>query len=138
MRKPDNSTSARVGLPRWAIIALCLVLAGGGAWAVCEFFVFAKIPPELVGKWVVQGGPQDGATFDFSRNGAVEAHLNGMGMEHVLKGKAAVQDKTLLITTQNPHTKQDETCGCLIRELTPQSLIVEFEKGEVFKMTRAQ
>jgi uncharacterized protein (TIGR03066 family) len=123
-------------LPRWALIALCLLVAGGGTWAVFEFFVWPKIPPELVGKWVIEGGLQDGSTFDFSRNGDLEAHLNVNGMEHILKGKAAVEDKKLHITTRNPNTKQDETQTCVIRELTKTTFVVEFSKGEVFKMVR--
>ena len=115
-----------------------MLLAAGGTWAAFEFFVWSRIPPELAGKWVVHGGPQDGATFDFSRNGTLEAHLNNRGTEHVLLGKVAVEDKKLSITTQNPQTKQDETRSCVIKELTEQTFIVEFEQGEVFKMVRAQ
>jgi hypothetical protein len=143
-RKPSKTSGGRFRLPRWAILALCVVLAFGGSWAVfegtwavLEFFVWAKLPPELVGKWVVEGGEQDGATFDFSRNGTLEAHLNNRGQEHILKAKVAVEDKKLLITTQNPHTKLDETRACIMRELTQNRLVVEFEKGEVFKMARA-
>jgi hypothetical protein len=133
-KRPDGTSA----LPRWVVLTLCLLIPAGSAWGVFEFFVWSKLPPELVGKWVVQGGPQDGATFDFSRRGTVEAHLNHQGMEHILQGTAAVKDRTLLITTQNPHTRQEETRSCNIRELTPRSLIVEFETGEVFRMTRAQ
>src|SRR5262249_32674194 len=101
------------------------------------FFVWSRLPADLVGKWVVEGGPQDGATFDFSRNGTLEAHLNDKGMTRILQATVAVKDRTLLVTTRNPHTRQDETRSCVIRELTDRSLIVEFEKGEVFRMARA-
>jgi hypothetical protein len=134
--KPDKA-GGQSKLPRWATLTLCLLLAFGSTWAVCEFFVWAKLPPELVGRWVVEGGPQDGATFDFSRKGTLEAHLNNGGREYLLLAKVAVEDKKLLITTPNPHTKEDETRSCIIRELTQNRLVVEFEKGEVFKMARA-
>ena len=120
------------------MIGSCLVVAGGGTWALCEFVIFNNLPPELVGKWVVEGGEQDGATFDFSRLGSLEAHMNNKGREVVLKGKAAVEGKKLLITTQNPNTRQEETRASTIRELTATGLIVEFETGEVFRMGRAR
>jgi hypothetical protein len=141
LKPPANQQASTQAAPpsrwRWPVIALVVLLTAGGTWAAFEFFIFSSLPPELVGKWVIEGGPQDGATFDFSRNGTVEAHFNGNGMEHVLKGKAAVDQKQLLITTENPHTKQDETRTCVIRELTERTLVVEFPGGEVFKMTRA-
>ena len=137
-RKPDSTNSAPALLPRWAIITLCLVLAFGGTLAFCEYFVFSKIPTELVGQWVIQGGPQHGATFDFSRRGTLEAHLNGQGFDHPLNGTIAVEDKEMRITTRNPHTNLDETRTCIIRELTAESLIVEFDKNETFKMVRVK
>jgi uncharacterized protein (TIGR03066 family) len=128
----------RPSWPRWAVAALCLLLAGGGTWAAMEFVVWSKLPPELVGKWVVQGGPQDGATFDFYRTGGMSARLNNNGSEVRLDARAAVQGKRLLTTTQNPRTRQDETRTCTIRELTPSTLVLETEQGEVFRMVRAE
>lgn len=147
-RKPqvrrDNSAPPHSAGPtgqarpwRWPVILLAVLLTAGATWAAFEFFVFSSLPREIVGKWVVEGGPQDGATFDFARNGTLEAHFNHKGMDQVLKGKAAVEDRRLLITTQNPHTQQDETRACVIRELTERTLVVEFPGGEVFKLTRA-
>jgi uncharacterized protein (TIGR03066 family) len=137
-RQPTKPSAGNHLVPRIALIVSCLVVAGSGTWALCEFVIFNNLPPELVGKWVVEGGEQDGATFDFSRAGFVEAHMNNKGREVVLKGKAAVENKKLLITTQNPNTRQDETRVSTIRELTATSLIVEFETGEVFRMARAR
>jgi uncharacterized protein (TIGR03066 family) len=136
---PAPAKSARPTLlPTWLVLGLCLLLAGGGTWAAAEFFFFSKLPPELVGKWVVRGGPQDGATFDFFRGGSMEAHLNNNGMEVVIKARATLEGKTLLTTTQNPHTKQDETTTSTIRELTRDTLVIETKQGEVFRMTRAE
>jgi len=125
-------------LPRWLILALCMLVPAAGVWAALEFMVWNKLPPALVGKWVVEGGPQDGATFDFSRRGTLEAHLNNQGTEHVLEGNVTVQDRKLFISTQNPKTLQYETRSCNIRELTEATLVVEFEEGEAFKMARAR
>src|SRR5258708_7271342 len=61
---------------RWAVLGLCLFLTAGGTWAVMELVVWNKLPPQLVGKWAVQGGEQDGATFDFFRNGTMVGRLN--------------------------------------------------------------
>ena|SRR5947207_80879 len=136
--RPQPSPRTKPAPPwRWPVIALLVLLTAGGSWAAFEFIVWSRIPPELAGKWVVQGGPQDGATFDFSRNGTLEARFNGGVMEHVLQGRAAVEDKRLLITTRNPNTKQDETRSCVIRELTERTFVVEFAQGEVFTMVRA-
>jgi len=144
---PSVQSSEKSLLARWAIPALCLLLAAGGTVAVLELVVWNRLPSELVGMWVVEGGSQDGATFDFSRsgnpfdfsrNGNLEAHLDNKGMERILKAGVAVKDRTLFVTTQNPHTLQDETRSCLIRELTARTLILEFEKGEVFHMARAK
>jgi hypothetical protein len=127
--------------PRWLVIVLCVVFAGGGTWALGEFVIFSKLPPELVGKWeVLEGKDMKGAIFDFSRFGSLEAHLPSPDPKktNVLQGSVSVEDKKLFITTQNPRTKQDETRSCLIRELTPTTLTVEFEKGEIFKMLRVR
>ncbi len=130
-------------LPRWLVLALYLLLAGGATgavttWAVSEGLLFSKIPRDLAGKWVVQGGPQDGATFDFFRSGDMVAHLNHNGTAVLLKARVAVEGKVLLTTTQNPHTKQEETNASTIRELTAVSLVLETRKGEVFRMVRAE
>ncbi len=135
---PAPADPVKPRLPLWLVLGLCLLVAFGGAWAATEFFLFSKLPPELVGKWVVQGGPQDGATFDFFRGGNMEAHLNNNGNEVVLKAQVAVEGKTLLTTTRNPHTGQDETNTSTIRELTRDSLVLETKQGEVFRMTRAE
>jgi hypothetical protein len=143
-QKPQQIRQPAKGSPwRWVLLILLVVAAFGGTWAAVEwvaieYLIPSKIPQELVGKWVVQGGSQDGATFDFSRRGTLEAMLNNQGAGYVLKAGVAVEGKSLLITTQNPHTKQGETRTANIRELTAYSLIVEFEKNEVFIMVRAR
>jgi uncharacterized protein (TIGR03066 family) len=136
--KTPGATAKRPLLPRWALILLCLVFAGGGTWAVAEFFVFSKLPPELVGKWVVQGGPQDGATFDFYRDGSMVAHLNNNGSVGIIKAGASVEGKQLLTTTRQPSTGQLKTSVSHIRELTRDSLVLESEQGEVTRMSRAE
>ncbi|HYV34992.1 MAG TPA: hypothetical protein VE988_04755 [Gemmataceae bacterium] len=126
-------------LPRWLLIVLCVGGAFGGTWAFAELVLWNKLPAELVGKWeVYDGKDMQGAIFDFSRFGSLEARLPSPdpNKTHVLQGSVTVEDKNLLITTRNPNSGQDETRSCMIRELTPTTLIVEFDKGEVFKMRR--
>jgi hypothetical protein len=136
---PQTGTPARrAPWGRVILFSLCVILAGGATWAAFEFVIWSKLPPELVGNWVVVGGKEDGATFDFSRNGGLEAHFNKGGMDQVLQGKVAVADKTMHITTRNPHTGQEDIKTCRIKELTDKSLVVEFPTGEVFTMARAQ
>jgi hypothetical protein len=116
-------------------------LCVGGTWAFAEFVLWNKLPPELVGKWeVYDGKDMQGAIFDFSRFGSLEARLPSPdpNKTNVLQGSVTVEDKKLLITTRNPNTKLDETRTCVIRELTVTTLIVEFDKGEVFKMHRVK
>jgi hypothetical protein len=139
-REPNSAAQkAEKSTPRrWAVPVLCLILAAAGTVAVCELVVWNRLPAELVGMWVVEGGSQDGATFEFSRSGALEAHLDNKGMERIMKATVAVKDRTLYVTTQNPHTLQNETRSCLLRELTARTLVLEFEKGEVFHMARAK
>ena len=122
---------------RLAALGLCLLLAAGGTWAFMEFVVWNKLPPELVGKWVVQGGEQDGATFDFYRNGTMVGRINNRGMEGVIDARVAVDGELLLITTQNPRTKGDETKKHTIKTLNGQQLVLQDEQGNVFRMERA-
>jgi hypothetical protein len=120
----------------WAGIAIGLLLAGAAAWAGCELFLWNKLPPELVGKWEVQEGPMRGGSFLFSRDGTLEIRGEERGNTYTLKGKVAVEDKTLLTTTRNPRTRLDETRKSLIQELTASSMILELESGEVVKLAR--
>jgi uncharacterized protein (TIGR03066 family) len=131
------SVKQNSSMPRWALIVVCVLLAGSATWAACEFVILTKLPSELVGKWVVVGGKQDGATFDFSRRGTMEAHLNNNGREDVLYATVAVEGDLLLVTTPHPQTKIENTKKIKIVELTEKRLILQDERGELWKMDRA-
>ena len=118
---------------RKALIAICVLLAAGGSWAVLEFLVWSRLPPELVGNWQVQDGPMKGGSFDFSRNGNLEISSN---QGHVVKARVAVQGKNLLTTTKNPSTSREETHASIIQQLTADSLILELEQGDVLRMVQ--
>ena len=127
----------RRSLQRWAVLGLCLVLTAGVTWAVLEFVIWNKLPAELVGKWVVQDGEQDGATFDFFRGGAMVGRINLRGKEGIVNASVRVEAKTLYSTTMNPNTKKEETRQQTIVKLDERSLVLQDERGQLLKMERA-
>jgi hypothetical protein len=133
MQRPKGGV---LGLALWVWLAFIVIVAGGGTLAVFELFVWNKVPPELVGAWDVEGGPLAGGTFDFSRNGNLLMRFKKQGQQITLKGRVAVEDKTLYTTTHNAQTGHDETTQSVIRELTARSLIIELDSGDVIKMGR--
>jgi hypothetical protein len=120
----------------WAWLAVGLLLAGSSTLAVFEFFIWNKVPPELVGTWDVEEGPLSGGTFAFSRNGNLQMHFKKQGKDIALRGRVAVEDRTLFTTTQNALAGHEETTTSVIRELTARSLIIELDSGDVLKMGR--
>src|SRR5689334_3042470 len=60
-------------------LAIAFLLFVGGTWALFEFVIWNNIPAELVGKWEVADGPQEGATFDFYSSGKMIGHINQGG-----------------------------------------------------------
>jgi uncharacterized protein (TIGR03066 family) len=123
---------------KWLLLALVALAAFVGTWAFLERVVWARIPPELVGKWVVTEGPQEGATFDFHRNGTMVGKVNADGNEAIVNAQVRVEDKKIYSTTRNPHTGRDDTRVLTIRTLTARELVVEDQQGKVLKMERAQ
>ena len=119
-------------------MALVVILAFGGTWTFFELVVWARIPPELVGKWVVKEGPQEGATFDFFRGGTMVGRVNAGGNEAIVNARVRVEDKTIYSTTTNPHTGREDTMVLMIRTLSPRELIVEDQQGQLLKMARAE
>jgi uncharacterized protein (TIGR03066 family) len=113
-------------------------VAFGGTWAFLERVVWARVPSELVGKWVVTEGPQEGATFDFYRSGSMVGRVNAGGNEAVVNARIRVEDNKIYSTTTNPHTGRDETMILTIRTLTARELVVEDQQGKVLRMERAE
>jgi uncharacterized protein (TIGR03066 family) len=114
------------------------VLTFLGTWTFFEWVVWARVPSELVGKWVVTEGPQEGATFDFHRNGTMVGRVNAGGREAIINAQVRVEDKKIYSTTKNPQTGQEDTRVLVIRTLTARELVVEDEQGQVLKMERAR
>jgi hypothetical protein len=121
----------------WILLGLALVLAGVSTVAVYEFFVWTKVPPELVGLWEVEDGPQKRGTFEFFRDGTMEVHLMANKKHVTHKTRVTVKDRTLSIAGQGLFAR-DSTSECAIRELTAATLILELERGDVLKMVRVE
>jgi uncharacterized protein (TIGR03066 family) len=121
----------------WAWSAVALVVVGAGTLAAFEFFVWNKVPPALVGKWKVEDGALGGGTFEFSRNGDLVIQRKNQNQEasHI-KGRALVEGKNLHTTLHNPLARRDQTQTITIIELTANSLMLEFENGDVLRMAR--
>src|SRR5262249_39734810 len=94
-RSPGAASPGSSG-GHWLLRGLCL-LAALGPWLFLEFVVWNRLPAGLVGKWVVQGGEQNGATFDFYRGGTLQGRLNFGGKEALLNASVAVEGERLLV-----------------------------------------
>jgi uncharacterized protein (TIGR03066 family) len=133
-----GAAPGRMSWKRQVFLGLCLVLACGGTWAFAEFVVWNRIPSELVGKWVVTTpGEQEGATFDFYRGGQMVGRVNQGGRLAIVNAAIRVEGNTILSTTRHPQTGVELTVAQKIRTLSPSTLIVEDEKGNVLSMARA-
>ena len=120
------------------MIVLCLLLAGGSTWAVFEFVVWNTVPAELVGKWVVTEGPDEGGTIDFHRNGTMVAKVNLAGKLGIIEAKIKVEDKKIVATLTNNYTGEVGTRIQTIKLLDGQRLVLEDERGNFIKLKRAE
>src|SRR5208337_4948110 len=94
---PSPQTSAgpvpaRGSLMRRLVLGSVLLLAAAGTWAFFEFVVWNKVPSELVGKWVVTNGPDEGGTIDFYRNGTMVATVNQGGYQGIINATIRVEN----------------------------------------------
>jgi uncharacterized protein (TIGR03066 family) len=136
-RRPPPAPRGGVSRRGYLIVGLGVLLAFAGTWAFFELVVWNTVPPELVGKWVVVDGPQEGATFDFYRGGAMVGRVNAGGKEGIVDARVRVEGKKIYSTTRNPHTGKSDTSVLTIRALTARELVVTDPRGEVLKMERA-
>src|SRR5579859_1384560 len=100
----------------WVLLGLGLALAGVSTLAVYEFFVWTHVPPELVGLWEVDEGPQKRGTFEFFRDGTMEVHLTANKKHVAHKARVTVKDRTLSIAGQR-WLGRAAASDCAIREL---------------------
>src|SRR4051812_36575707 len=97
VRRPP---APRRGLSRRGLLLLVMgmLLVAGGTWALFEYVIWNTTPPELVGKWVVTQGPQEGATFDFNRNGTMVGRVNLNGQEGNVSARIRVDEDKIYAT----------------------------------------
>jgi len=130
--------ASKARLRRGLLLVLILAATAIGSWALLEFVILSNIPSSLVGKWVVEGGEQEGATFDFSRNGRMVGRVNVGGREGIIDARTRVEGDKLLTTTLNPLTGQDETHAQIIKVLTDRKLVLVDENKQVLELSRAE
>ncbi len=91
------------------LLILCALAAAAGTWGFLEFVLWNKIPAELVGKWVVVEGPDEGGTVDFYRGGTMVAIVNNDGYQGIMKGTIRIEGKTIYVTSRHQQTGQTGT-----------------------------
>jgi uncharacterized protein (TIGR03066 family) len=143
-KKRARTPPGPVGLPPQTrsrrgtlILVLCALLLGGGTWAFFEYVVWATTPAELVGKWVVTDGPDEGGTVDFYRNGTMVAKVNNRGMEGIIEARIRVEDKKIHVTTRHQQTGAEGTRVQTIKVLDGSHLVLEDERGVSIRLERA-
>src|SRR4051794_35700077 len=136
-RPAPRPTAAAGSWKRPLVLALVALLTAGGVWAFCEFYLWNELPGAIVGKWVVTEGPQEGATFDFYRSGAMRGRINVNGDEAIVKASVRIEERKLYATTAHPKTGEELTRVQVIRVLSATKLVLEDEQGKLLKMERA-
>jgi uncharacterized protein (TIGR03066 family) len=122
----------------WLLLVLVGILALGGTWAFFELVVWSRVPSELVGKWVVMEGPDEGGTVDFYRHGTMVAKVNHHGREGIIEARIRVDGKKIHVTTRNQQTGEEGTRVQTILSLDGDRLVLEDERGMSVKMRRAK
>jgi uncharacterized protein (TIGR03066 family) len=121
---------------RRLLLGLTVVVVAAGVWALFEFVIWNRLPAELVGTWEVQGGPQDGAVFDFHRNGSLVAKVNDGGMVGTTYATIRVEGNKLYSTSKRPSTGEATTSVMLIHTLTADEFVVEDSQNKIWRMKR--
>lgn len=118
----------------WPFAAM--VVATCAAWAFAELVVWNRLPAGLVGKWIVEGGEQDGANFEFFPGGRMRGRINVGGNESLVDAQVVVEHGRLLSTTTNPHTGRSDVRVHTIVQLTETRLTLRDERGTTLRMVR--
>ena len=121
---------------QWLLLSACALFAAGSGLAAWDYFR-CKLPPEIVGKWVVEEGPQFGGSFEFFRSGSLVIRLKNNNKEFVHRIHVDLIDKALVTNEPRRADFLHPVSSYVIQELTPNTLILEFEEGEVLRMSRA-
>src|SRR5947209_2111036 len=125
-RPPTSRPAPRRSLSRRGLLGLALgaLLVGSGTWALFEYVIWNTTPPELVGKWLVTQGPQEGATFDFYRNGTMVGRVNLDGQAGIVQARIRVDGEKIYATTRHPSSGEVLTRVQTISKLTATNLVL--------------
>ncbi len=134
---PQPAKTAGGNARGWIFLGLGLVLAAGGTWAFFEYVVWNTVPRELVGKWVVTEGPDEGGTIDFFRGGTMVARVNLQGKLGIIEAKIRVEDGKIIATLKNQLTGELGTRVQTIKVLDAKRLVLQDERGNLIKLERA-
>jgi hypothetical protein len=132
-------SSRRIPLwQRWTVVlAVSVVMAGGGTWAFLHFYLWNRLPAALVGKWeVVEPPSMRGGTFEFFRSGTLEVYHADSGS--LLRAHAVLTGKTLSTTTRQETSGHQDTKHSTIRELTDTTLVLELVRHGSFDGVQAR
>ena len=135
-KPPARQALASDTWKRHLLLALLALLIASSVVAFFEFVV-PQVPSELIGKWVVVEGPQEGATFDFFRNGTMQGRVNMGGKEGIVDARIRVHGKNLVSATKHPLTGAEDVRTQIIRTLTAKELVLEDQQGKLLKMKPA-
>ena len=136
-QRPPALAATGISPKRWAFLGLSLIVAAGVTWAIFEYVVWATTPSELVGKWVVMEGPDEGGTVDFYRNGTMVAKVNDRGRTGIIEARIRVEGKKIHVTTKHQQTGELGTRVQTIKVLDDYRLVLEDERGMSVRMERA-
>jgi hypothetical protein len=123
---------------RRLVLGLMLILVAAGVWSLFEFVIWNKIPAELVGKWEIMEGPDEGGTVDFFRNGNMVAHVNSAGKLGIIEAKIRVEERKIHVTTRHRQTGEEGTRVQSIKSLEGDRLVLQDERGILLKLRRTE
>jgi hypothetical protein len=116
---------------------MLLLLVGASVISFVLFrFVLPTVPRELVGTWRVVEGPFKGATFECSWTGTGIFSLYSDGKRKSTESSIRVRGKRILMTSENPVTKVEDTLILTILRLTDDELVFRDQDQTVYNMIR--
>ena len=131
---PSKLTSRRSW--RWLKVLLVLIAVAGSTFALFEFVLIARVPPELVGRWQVIDGPFRTMTMEFQRDGTMTGRAVIDGQERELEGTASMRGNKLTTTTTNPFTGKRDSATQTVLSLTDTEFVTVDEQGTRIVMRR--
>lgn len=114
--------------PNWAMLVVVAVFTGLVTFGLCEYYLFSKLPVNMLGHWVIMTQNTDpanaGLTMDFSCNGSVVIKLPG---SEDVPGTVRVDgDRVdIMIVNRADPSRGRITMSCLLIALTDKYLELE-------------